>query len=675
MTDAWMICTRLGFLLLLLGTGAALAACDPVAYDQEITLKGVGTAYVDNLRFDPVKDEAELFDGVCFVSEGTPQLTLNAPTMRVEKVQTEPTFVAQGTTLTLATYTVFAEELSGNAGGLELRNLSIMSPQFSGTAVRAHYTLETAQTIFSGVSLRLGNFLVEGTAAGLTETTLVLRSARATTCVCENGGLYALTAPEVVIDLASGLVRVEGGVLETLGLRFGLTPNLRLLLGGAPRPGAGRVQVGGAALLPTAPSPEPVGTVFDEGTRLALPLQLAPWGKLELGATGLDTEHPLGLVSLLRLGFALGQNNVQAVLGRTGPGLRADALVRRPLTPDVGVDLSTTNRLWADADFLREGALGVYGGRRLRGVVGAADTLVLGGQLFAALSQQTLAGTVVRSPRLGVRGSFNYVLPTAAGVFSLRNETGGTFYPQGAGGLSDLTQDDLTQLGVRLQPSWRQDFGDLRLALGFDHQAVYGTSPFSVKLDRLEPRSVLDAALIWGGGARSLRVGGVYAFTLSGAENPFRRLRLDAAMTLPVFGVMTRNTFSAELAGLLGPPDPDVDAFITAETGLDLPASPLELGARLRYDLLPREMGLKLLEVYASYPFTVQNVTLRPFLGLNAAPLLVGDTANGTPLPVVSGYGLEVAYRSCCGTLRASYRLHDQTVKTSFDIRLAEVTP
>ena len=203
--------------LLFLTTNLAFAACDPAAYDYELTLQGVGTAYMGNLSYNKAQDKAELFDGVCFVSEGTPQLTLNAPTMRVERVQTEPTFVAQGATLTLATYTVFAEELSGNAGGLELRNLSIMSPQFSGTAVRAHYTLETAQTIFSGVSLRLGNFLVEGTAAGLTETTLVLRSARATTCVCENGGLYALTAPDVVIDLASGLVRVEGGCSRPSG--------------------------------------------------------------------------------------------------------------------------------------------------------------------------------------------------------------------------------------------------------------------------------------------------------------------------------------------------------------------------------------------------------------------------------------------------------------------------
>ena len=652
------------FILLPL-SNLTFAACDPAAYDYALTLQGVGTAYMGNLSYSKAQDKAELSDGVCFVSEGTPQLTLNAPTMRVEKVQTKPTFVAQGATLTLATYTVFAEELAGDAAGLGLRNLSIMSPQFSGTAVRARYTLATGQTIFSGVNLKLGNFRVKGTAAGLTDDTLVLRSARATTCACENGGLYTLAAPDVVIDLASGLVRVEGGVLETLGLRFGLTPNLRFLLGGAPRPGGGRVRVGGAALLPAAPAPEPVGTVFDEGTRLALPLQLAPWGTLELGAAGLDTEHPLGLVSLFKLGFALGPSSLQAVLGRTGPGLRADALLRRPLTPDVGIDLSTTNRLWADADFLREGALGFYGNRRLRGVLGAADTLVLGGRLFAALSQQTFAGTVVRSPRLGVRGSFNYTLPTAVGVFGLRNETGGTVYQQGSGGL-----DALTQFGVRLQPSWRKAFGKLRLALGFDQQAVYGSSPFSLKLDRLEPRSVLDAALTWGEGGRSLSVGGSYAFTLAGAENPFRRLRLDAGLSLPVFGVVTHNTLSAELAGLFGPLDPDVDAFVTAETGIELPASPLELGFRLRVDLLPQERGLKLLEVYASYPLTVQNVTLRPFLGLNAAPFLTG-----APLPVLSGYGLEVAYRSCCGTLRASYRLHDQTVKTSFDIRLAEVTP
>ena len=662
--------------LLLLGFGTAWAACDPAAYDQTIMLEGFGTVYVGNLTYNEAEDEAELFDGVCFASSGTPKLTLNAPTMRVEQVQTRPRFVAQGATLTLARYTIFAETLSGDADGLALANLSVMSEQFSGTAVRARYTLKNAQTIFSGVHFKLGNFQVEGVAAGLTENTLVLQSARATTCVCENGGLYTLLAPDVVINLATGLVRVEGGVLETLGLRLGLSPSLRFLLDGAPRPGGrpggGRVQVGGAALLPAAPAPQPVGAVIDEGTRITLPLQLTPWAGLELGAAGLDPDHPLGLVSLLKLGLALGRSNVQAVLGRVGPGLRADALLRTPLAPGVGFDLSTTNRLWADAGYLHEGSLGFYGSRRLTGVLAEVnDSLELGGQFFAALSQQTLAGTLVQSPRLGVRGSANYIsAPTGFGVFAFRTESALTLYPQGGGGA-----DDLTQLGVRVQPSWRIGSGGLRAFIGFDHQAVFGSSPFSPYLDRLEPRSVADASLTLQGDAGSLSLGARYAFTLVGAENPVRRLRLDAAATFPVFGVTTRNTLSAEVAGLLGPLDPDVDAFITAQTELVAPVLPLELGFRVRYDLLPQELGLKLLEVYASYPVTVQNVTLRPFLGLNAAPLFVGDTVSGEVLSVVSGYGLEVAYRSCCGTLRASYRFHDQTVQTSFDIRLAETTP
>ncbi len=676
MINCRVVCVRLALLLLFLVVNVALAACDPAEYDQTITLEGFGTVYVDNLRLNKADDEAELSDGVCFASSGTPQFTLTVPTMRVEQLSTDPQFVAQGATLTLGRYTIFAETLEGDADGLALANLSVMSEQFSGTAVRARYTLENAQTIFSGVQFKLGNFRVEGVAAGLTENTLVLQSARATTCVCENGGLYTLLAPDVVIDLATGLVRVEGGVLETLGLRFGLTPNLRFLLDAAQlpngRPGGGRIQVGGAALLPAAPAPQPVGTVIDEGTRLALPLQLTPWAGLELGAAGLDPDHPLGLVSLLKLGFAVGRGNLQAVLGRVGPGLRADGLIRTPLAPGVGLDVSTTNRLWADAGYLHEGSLGVYGSRRLTGVLGeVGDALELGGQFFAALSQQTLGGILVQSPRFGVRGTANYVsAPTGFGVFALRTESALTLYPQGGGGA-----DDLTQLGIRLQPSWRIASGIFRAGVGFDQQLVFGASPFSTYLDKLEPRSVVDATLTLQEGASNVSLGARYAFLLVGEKNPVRRLRLDAATTLPVFGVTARTTLSAEFAGLLGPPDPDVDAFVTTQTELILPTLPLELGLLARYDLLPEKVGLKLLEVYASYPFTVQNVTLRPFLGLNAAPLLAGYLPTGDALPVVSGYGLEVAYRSCCGTLRASYRLHDQTVQTSFDIRLAETTP
>lgn len=659
-------------LLATVGSGIAFAACAPERYAQELELTGLGVVYMGDFRFDSARDEAVLFNGICFVSASEPRLTLTAPTMRVERVQTEPTFVAAGATVTLQRFTLYAERLSGNAEGLGLQNLSLMSPQFSGSAVRARYTLQGGRTILTGVKLRLGDFRVESAAAGLTQTTLVLQNARATTCTCEGGGLYTLAAPSVAINLQTGVARVEGGVLETLGLRLALDPNLRLLLDGAPQAQRGRVNVGGAALLPTPAAPEPVGVGIDEGAKVAVPIQLFPGAALELGLAGLDDAHPLGLVSLLNLNVALGGSRVRAALGRVGPGGRADVLLRTPLAPGVGLDLSTANRDWQEAGFLHEVALGLYGGRQLRGVLGdVADTLVLGGRLFTALSRQTLAGSLVRSPRLGLLGRATYTTaPTPLGTFALRTESELTYYP---GVTDNAVHEDMyddthnrAQLGVRLVPSWRRQAGPLRASLELDHQAVFGRSPFAVSLDRLQPRSVADASVAWAWPNRTLTLQGRYAFTLADAFTPVRRVRLEAAQTLPLGGVTLHNRLSAEVAGLFGPADPEVDAFVSAETRFEFSHSELELGFKTRYDLLPEVAGLNLLEVYTSYPFTLGNVTLRPFVALNAAPLLTER-----PLPGVTGYGLSVAYRSCCGTLVASYRLHDQTAKTAFDVRLA----
>ncbi len=232
-----------------------------------------------------------------------------------------------------------------------------------------------------------------------------------------------------------------------------------------------------------------------------------------------------------------------------------------------------------------------------------------------------------------------------------------TYYPLGA--------DDAAQFGVRFSPSWRGQFGGFRADLSLDHQAVFGGSPFSVTLDRLEPKSVVDASATWSGDKSSLTLRGRYAFRLPEAVSPVRMVRLETTRTLPLGGFSTVNRFTAEVAGLLGPADEAIEAFVGAETGFVLP-SDLELGFKARYDLLPDEAGLELLEVYASYPLTFSGVTLRPFLGLNAAPLLTGE-----PLPTVTGYGLSVAIKSCCGTLVASYRLHDETVRTAFDVRLS----
>ena len=306
---------RLVVLVTLLSFGVVFAACVPEDYDQELEFKGFGTVYVGDLEFDRARDEARLFNGVCFTSAGGHTLTLTAPTMRVEQLETNPTFFARSAVLKLETLTLFARRLTGDAEGLRLQNLSVASPQFSGRAARASYTLADGDTVLSGVTLRLGNFRVQSVAAGLDADTLVLRDARATTCACEDGGLYVLSAPGVRIDLQSGIVRVDRGTLETLGLRFALDPRLQLATSGR----RGRATL--SRTVVRVPVPDPVGTVIDQGTKLAVPVQLFPGASVELGVAGFSEDHPTGLVALLDLGFKLGPSNLRAALGRVGPGL------------------------------------------------------------------------------------------------------------------------------------------------------------------------------------------------------------------------------------------------------------------------------------------------------------------------------------------------------------------
>lgn len=672
-----------GYLVLLalwamsLGSWAA-AACDETAYPQSLELEGFGTIYLGDLRFEAAADRAELFNGICFVSEGDPAWSLTAPRMQVENLQGRPRFTASAATLDLGNFTIFAERLTGADDGLSLEGVAFSSPQLSGSAERAAYRLPLGRTELQGVRLQLGSFRVESAGATLTEGALVLSDAQATTCACEGGGLYTLRAPRVRIDFGSGLVRVQNGVLETLGLRVALEPNLQLVLDGPPQPGARAARglnLGGATLLPTPAAPEPVGETIDEGSKVSLPIQLQPGAALELGVAGLDDGHPFGVVSLLQLG----QGNVRAALGRVGPGVRADLLVRRPFAPGIGLDFSLTNRDWQEAGFLHEGSLGLYAGRRLSGVVAElADTLVVGGQLFSAFSSQRLPSGPVLSPRLGVRGSATYTLPPSeAGTFGLRTEGSLTHYP---GRDADAA---LTQVGVRFVPSWRASFGPFRTNVSFDRVFTNGASPFSLNFDRLAPRSLLDASAELELPVARVGVQGRYnALFAAQGRAPMRRLRFTAHRDLAWAGGSAEARLEAELAGLLGPTDPNLDAFVGAQSSFsfdgdtdgdtdggaegDAGGSGLELGLQGRYNLLPAQPGFDLLEVSASYPLTLSDVTLRPFLALNAAPLL----SDRRERSVLSGYGLELAVKSCCGTLIAAYRLHDGAVSTAFDVQL-----
>jgi hypothetical protein len=667
------------FALALLGSAWA-AACNEADYSQVLELRGLGTVFVSSLRFEAARDRAELSGGLCFVSEADEVLTVTAPRMVVERLSTDPRVSVEAATLRFGEVTVFAEHLGSAEGGFALRGVAVSSPQASGSARSAHYTLADGRTALSEVTLRLGNFRVQSVEATLTGGALVLREPHATTCTCEEGGLYTLRAPSARVDFLSGVVQVRNGVLETLGLRIALDPNLRLLLDAPPQPGQPGLNVGGARLLPSPAAPEPVGETLDEGTKVSVPIQLLPDASLELGVAGLDEDRPLGLVSLLRLG----RGNVRAAFGRAGPGLRADLLVRRPLAPGVGLDFSLTNRHWVEEGFLHEGALALYAGRRLTEVLTrllphaalAEDTLALSARAFAAFSSQQLPSGSVLSPRLGVQGSAVYTLPRLpVGTFALRTESTLTHYPS----VRDELGDAAAQFSLRFVPSWRAVYGPLTTTLSFERQLVLGGSPFSARLDRLEPRSLVNWAAELA--LPPLRFGVQARYNLLAAaegRNPVRRLHLSARRDLTWEGGRAGGRFEAELAGLLGPPEPNLGAFVRFVGDVAWEGSGLELGTQVRYNLLAQAApALELLELSASYPVTLSDVTLRPFLALNAAPLLTGASLEA-PEDAVSGYGLELAVRSCCGTLMTSYRLHNGAVRTAFDVQLVpapEVQP
>lgn len=521
-------------LVLALLSGTWAAACNAADYPQALELEGLGTVFVSSLRFEAARDRAELSGGLCFVSAADEVLTVTAPRMVVERLSADPRVSVEAATLRFGEVTVFAEHLGSAEGGFALRGVAVSSPQASGSARSAHYTLADGRTALSEVTLRLGNFRVQSVGATLTGGALVLREASATTCACEEGGLYLLRAPSARVDFVSGVVQVRDGVLETLGLRVALNPNLQLLLDGPPQPGGPGLSVGGARLLPSPAAPEPVGETLDEGTKVSVPIQLLPEASLELGVAGLDEGRPLGLVSLLRLG----RGNVRAAFGRAGPGLRADLLLRRPVAPGVAFDFSLTNRHWAEEGFLHEGALALHAGRRLTEVLArllpqaalAQDTLALSARAFTAFSSQRLPSGPVLSPRLGVQGSAVYTLPPLpAGTFALRTESTLTHYPS----VRDELGNAAAQFSLRFVPSWRGVYGPLTATVSFERQLVLGGSPFSARLDRLEPRS-----LVSGSAELALppwRFGVQARYNLLAAaegRNPVRRLHASARRDL-----------------------------------------------------------------------------------------------------------------------------------------------
>jgi hypothetical protein len=351
---------------------------------------------------------------------------------------------------------------------------------------------------------------------------------------------------------------------------------------------------------------------------------------------------------------------MSADIGKARQGWRIDVTRYERLLPWLSLTYGTRNRPYAARDYLQEAVAGVVMEQTIPDLLGG-DRLELRSELFAAGSSQVVNGSHVLSPRLGGLAGIAYRSPTTPlGRLDLALDASLTSYPS----------TPSWQYGLRLRPAWTWQHAPLSVTVRYDRQWTNSGSPFGTTLDRLTPIHAAAATATiagpLGGGAGSLNVSGSYNFLPEHGRNPLQQLSLSAEAELPLGGVSVHPSLTLNAAGWLNPvADPKSLANLQAD--LEVLGDAWTVGLRTRYNFVAPQPGLDRLELSTSFPLTFDTVTLTPFAALDLAPLLL--TAEP---PRLSGHGLTVTWRSCCGTIEVGYRQHDNQFTTRLALRLGQ---
>ena len=608
-----------------------------------LAVEGLGTAYFTSLETTLQNGAARLSGGVCVA--GTSGFELRSETVDVMGIPDTPVLAAEQVTLNFSGWTLRSAALRADADTLELSDVIFYGGTLQGRAERAAFDVAEGGLKLGKVAVTGKGFRVQGDVATLQGDRLVFQDALATTCVCAADALYVVRAPTATYDLTREAVRVEGGQLLVGNVQIAL-PDVEVT----------------PEKLRDFTFPVQVEYVSDNettgasGTGLGIRVPAIGVGGglgVEVGAVGLDTEYPLNVVLLAHYR----DGSLAFDVGRAAKGVQADVLLTEPLTPALNLTLGVRNRDWQDAGFLHEGVLGLSGDTRL--TLFTSDDLALAAGGFAAVSYQFL-GVPVTAPRLGVYQELRFLSPpTAVGRFGVSTRAEVTAYP-GTG---------RSQVGFAFRPSWVGSYGPVSVNATWDTLWTNQASPFGVSLDRLEPRNLLVlGGLVDGDLTLGLRgtfsvsarydflrpSGGAFSAGLEtlalGASLSYRA---DTFTLVPFFRAELAPLFNETLRG-------ETDSFV--ETGLDLDAATWSFGLTFRAD--PLAPKITKLEARTSFPVTLDALTLKPFIAFDFAPTLTAGQ-----FPRVSGHGLDVTYRSCCGTLVVGYRQLGNAFTTSFAVR------
>ncbi len=611
--------------------GLAAAQCNAGPDMSTLSVEGFGTAYYHDLTTDRANDRIEFFGGVCVAGQGIPwtlladRVVLAGLSSTLELRAAEPTVLYEGWRLQAAALVATTESLRLSAVHLD-------GPGASGTADRLTLDLTKGEAHLSGVAVGGETFVVRGTSATLTVDSVQVQGAIITTCTCAGTPFYVVRGDEADVDLVNSSVELRNGSLVVGGLEVPLRTPLDL----------------DEAKLADLKVPIRIAYVADDaasgttGTGLGVTFTDLPLGlgvNADLGVTGLDPGHPLA--PAVNVDVAGGEQ--RASFGATAGGPRYSASVTHALTPWLDAGFLVRGIEDADHDYLNEGVLSLAARTPLAPLRGN-----LGVRAFAAGSAQGVGGDGPVGARLGVSVDATArtpATPLGSGALIARAEV--TDYP----GL------DAVQWGVRLRPSWDAPVGPGTATLAYDVTLTNAGSPFTTALDRLEPRSRLRASYTvegaWRGAAVDASARATYDLVDSGsAKAGLNGLRLHTGATVPIRAWRVKATVDAELAGILDP-GADRDGWLLG--GVAATDGSVELGTQVRYRWQPDATGFDLLELSAAAPFEVDDVTLKPYLALDFAPLLRGEA------PALRGHGLDATFVTCCGTFTVGYRADGAT--------------
>ncbi len=413
-------------LLLLLGLSVAAAQCSRDPGSSVVTLPDFLAVYFQHFYSDVANDAAEFYGGVCVTAVGG-EWTVLAEEVRVEGLSGDLRLSAPNPTLYLGEWRVSGEFLTADLATLLLVNAKVVGPDARGSAAELKVDLVTGALTMFDMELVGSAFVVRGAVAELRGESLQVEGAGLTTCIGVERAPYEVESRVALVNLGEREVRLESGHLRVGNLRFALVDdlvvseetfaNFELPLkvafvpgrGGAPEPGAGlSIKVVGI----------PVG----------------PGVKLELGATGLDADHPVQPVALLKVDNERLEADGATTTVAANAGLEAgapylDLSVKRPLAPwlDLGFTMISGAR---PAQVARHEGKLTLSAQQPRKAIGGQ----VGAELFAAVtaitpaaaaSQPTIAGTRLGAAVSAKARSTN----TVVGTFSLDTRAEATYYP------------------------------------------------------------------------------------------------------------------------------------------------------------------------------------------------------------------------------------------------------